>query len=155
MAAGRTSWTQRLTGLRISKKVSKDEDKLTTWVTSDVITEQRTLDMTCLSHNSMPPPQNQLLPNNLFTNILLIVHEICRRCNCLSRIQGCMIRHSEVPEGPWMAVHAAAQPGWTSETPNKQPVQLVTSYMTWGLQSDLTWSWLHPADLWHTNISGI
>ena len=41
----------------------------------------------------------------------------------------------------------AAQPGWTSERPNMQPVAQLTSYMPKDLQSGLMWSSLGPSDL--------
>ena len=108
---------------------SNDEIKLTNSDTFYVITEQRTLDMTCLSHNSTHPPPNQLIPNNLFKNSPFIILETFRSCNCPSRLWFCRNRRLTVPEGPWMARLGHKQPSWTSETPNMQPVTQVTSYM--------------------------
>ena len=43
---------------------------------SDVITEQKTLDNSCFSLTILPPPPSQLLTSNLVTNILFAIHQI-------------------------------------------------------------------------------
>jgi len=110
-----------------------------------------TLDCSCFSLISLSPPPIQLLPSNLFTNILFIIHETCCGCNCPSRLRACRNCETKVPEGPWMADFGAARPGWRSETPNMQPLTPVTSNIRSNLESCLLCSWLHPADLWHIN----
>ena len=108
-----------------------------------------TLDGSCFSLASLPSPPIQLLPSNLFANILFNVHKTYRGCNCPSRLRACRICETKVREGPWMADFGAARPGWRSETPNMHPLTPVTSDITSNLQSCLMCSWLHPVDLWH------
>jgi hypothetical protein len=140
-------------GITYSKNVSNDEDKLKTTVRSDVITKQKTLDSSSFSLTNLPPPPSQLLPSNLFTNILFIVLETYCARNCPSRPRACRNGHVRVPEGPWMADFGSAPPGWRTETPNMQPVTPVTSNIRWSLQSCLMCSWLYLADLWHIKRS--
>jgi len=107
-----------------------DVYKLKTSVCFDVIIEWNTIDTPCfhpLQTSRITP--SQLLPSNLVTNIFFHILETYRMDNHSSRHRACRNRLVKAPEGPWMADHGAAQPGWRSETPNMQPLTPGTSYM--------------------------
>jgi len=128
--------------------------KLKTSVCLEVITEWKTIDMTCFHHiqTSRITP-SQLLTSNLFTNIFFHILQTYLIDNYPWRHRACRNRLVKVLEGPWMADVGAAQLGWRWETPNMQPLAPVTSYMKSRLQSCLMYFWIPPADLWHINIS--
>jgi hypothetical protein len=78
---------------------------------------------------SCPVTPNQLVPSYLVTNILFLVHKKYWIQNYSSWHPACRNRHTKVPEDPWIADLAAAQPGWRFKNANMQLLTPVTSYM--------------------------
>ena len=81
------------------------------------------------------------------------IHQIYWWWRFCPRHPACRNRRTKGPEGPWRAVHVAAQPGWRSGKPNMQPVTPVTSYKSSKWQSALVCCWRHPFGLQYMAIS--
>ena len=142
-------------GLQLSKLFFCDLDKLKTSGSFVIFTNQNAINREYFHHIlASRITSSQLLPSNLFTNILFHIHKKYWIQDYSSLQPAYRNRHVKVPEGPWMADVGAAQPGWRLKTPNMQPLPALTSCMMSTLQFELMYFWIAPADLWHINISG-